>query len=48
MPRFMSPLRPRYMRSPSDIPKDDLQVASEDPSEQQAHPIGGRFRKARL
>lgn len=26
MPRFMSPLRPRYMRSPSDIPKDGLQV----------------------
>lgn len=28
MPRFMSPLRPRYMRSPSDIPKEGLQVQS--------------------
>lgn len=28
MPRFMSPLRPRYMRSPSDIPRDGLQVQS--------------------
>ena len=28
MPRFMSPLRPRYMRSPSEIPKEGLQVQS--------------------
>ncbi len=28
MPRFMSPLRPRYMRSPADIPKEGLQVQS--------------------
>ena len=26
MSRFMSPLRPRYMRSPSDIPKEGLQI----------------------
>lgn len=31
MPRFMSPLRPRYMRSPSDIPKEGLQVQSITP-----------------
>ena len=28
MSRFMSPLRPRYMRTPSDIPRDGLQVQS--------------------
>lgn len=28
MPRFMSPLRPRYMRSPADIPKEGLQIQS--------------------
>ena len=32
MPRFMSPLRPRYMRSPSDIPKEGLQVQSITPT----------------
>lgn len=28
MSRFMSPLRPRYMRSPMDIPKEGLQITS--------------------
>ena len=32
MPRFMSPMRPRYMRSPSDIPKEGLQVQSITPT----------------
>lgn len=31
MPRFMSPLRPRYMRSPSDIPREGLKVQSITP-----------------
>ena len=35
MPRFMSPLRPRYMRSPSDIPKEGLQIT---PTPQQTAP----------
>jgi len=33
MPRFMSPLRPRYMRSPSDVPKEGLQVQSITPTQ---------------
>ena len=33
MPRFMSPLRPRYMRSPSDIPQEGLKIT---PTPQQA------------
>ncbi len=32
MPRFMSPLRPRYMRSPSDIPVEQPSMPSEGPS----------------
>ena len=32
MPRFMSPLRPRYMRSPADIPKEGLQIQSITPT----------------
>ena len=32
MPRYMSPLRPRYMRSPADIPKEGLQVQSITPT----------------
>ena len=35
MPRFMSPLRPRYMRSPSDIPQEGLKIT---PTPQQAEP----------
>jgi len=35
MPRFMSPLRPRYMRSPSDIPREGLQIT---PTPQPAAP----------
>ena len=31
MPRFMSPMRPRYMRSPSDIPKEGLQITPTPP-----------------
>ena len=33
MPRFMSPLRPRYMRSPLDVPKEGLQVQSITPTQ---------------
>ena len=32
MPRFISPMRPRYIRSPSDIPKEGLQVQSITPT----------------
>ena len=32
MPRFMSPLRPRYMRSPTDVPKEGLQIQSITPT----------------